>query len=169
MACRVCSVVIDIGVDSRLWSSRSVVRFVLSGVKFVGLVKYWLNELVISLLVEEVVLLKTMERFGSLMVGSSLFRDLSVFQYVFWLFLWSQGASMCCFQSCCLCSESDWFISWLRVWRYGWVGVVLRRWFLSVILVRICCGMGCVFLLIFPLGMNFLSAVMIILVIVLIS
>ena len=33
------------------------VRFVLSGVKFVGLVKYLLNELAISLLVVEVMLL----------------------------------------------------------------------------------------------------------------
>ena len=40
---------IDIGVVSRFWSSRSVVRFVLSRVKFVGFVKYLLKELAIYL------------------------------------------------------------------------------------------------------------------------
>ena len=47
------------------------------------------------------------------------------------------------FQSCCLHSESEWFISWLRFWIFGWVGVVLRSWFLSMILVRICRGGFC--------------------------
>ena len=73
-----------IGVVSRLWSSLSVVRFVLSGVKFVGFVKYLLNELAIVLLVVAAILLNFMVRLGSLMVGSLLFNALSVFQYVFW-------------------------------------------------------------------------------------
>ena len=55
----------DIGVVSMLCNSLSVVRFVLSGVKFVGIVKYLLNELAIVLFVEWVILLKDIERFGS--------------------------------------------------------------------------------------------------------
>ena len=70
-----------IGVVSRLWSSLSVVRFVLSGVKFV---KNLLNELAIVLLVVDAILLNFMVRLGSLMVGSLLLSALSVFQYVFW-------------------------------------------------------------------------------------
>ena len=83
----------DIGVISRLWSYLSVVLFVLSEVNSAGFVKYLLKELAISLLVVEVVL-KFMEGFRSLIVGSLLLRDLSVFQYVLWLCLWSHGASM---------------------------------------------------------------------------
>ena len=70
-----------IGVVSRLWSSLSVVRFVLSGVKFV---KNLLNELAIVLLVVDAILLNFMVRLGSLMVGSLLLSALSVLQYVFW-------------------------------------------------------------------------------------
>ena len=73
-----------IGVVSRLWSSLSVVRFVLSGVKFVGFVKNLLNELAIVLLVVDAILLNFMVRLGSLMVGSLLLSALSAFQYVFW-------------------------------------------------------------------------------------
>ena len=56
------------GVVSRLWSSLSVVRFVLSGVKFVGFVKYLLKELAIVLLVVDAILLNFIVLFGSLMV-----------------------------------------------------------------------------------------------------
>ena len=84
MAWRVCDGVMVIGVVSRLWSSLSVVRFDLSGVKFVGFVKNLLNELAIVLLVVDAILLNFMVRLGSLMVGSLLFSALSVFQYVFW-------------------------------------------------------------------------------------
>lgn len=92
----------DIGVVSKLCNSLSVVRFVLSGVKFVGFVKYLLNELAIVLFVEWVMLLKDIERFGSLVVGSLLLRAFIVFQYVVWFCLWSQGESICCIHSCCL-------------------------------------------------------------------
>ena len=101
----------DIGVVSMLCNSLSVVRLVLSGEKFVGFVKYLLNELAIVLFVEWVILLKDIDWFGSLMVGNLLLRAFIVFHYVVWLCLWSQGVSICCFQSFCLCSESDWFIS----------------------------------------------------------
>ena len=56
-------------------------RFVLSGVKFVGFVKNLLKELAIVLLVVDAILLNFMVRFG---FGSLLFSALSVFQYVFW-------------------------------------------------------------------------------------
>ena len=115
------------------------------------------------------ILLNFMVRLGSLMVGSLLFSALSVFQYVFWFCWWSQGESICCCHSCCLCSSNDWVISWLSIWICGWFGAVFRRWFLSVILVRMCWGMGFVFLLILPLGMYSLSAWMIMLVIASVS
>ena len=56
--------------------------------------KYLLKELAISLLVLAVVLLKLMERLGSLVIGSLLLSDFIVFQYVDWLFLWSHVDSM---------------------------------------------------------------------------
>ena len=120
IAWRVCIGVMVMGVVSRLWSSLSVVCFVQSGVKFVGFVKYLLKELAIVLLVLDAILLNFIVQFGSLMVGSLLFSALSVFQYVFWFCLWSQGESICCCHSCCLCSSSDWVISWLRIWIFGW-------------------------------------------------
>ena len=51
--------------------------------KLVGLVKCLLNELAISLLEVRVWLLNLIERLGSVDVGSLLFNDLMVFQYVF--------------------------------------------------------------------------------------
>ena len=55
-------------------------QLVLSGVKFVGLVKCLLNELAMFLLELWVTLLNFIERLGSVEVGSLLFRDLIVFQ-----------------------------------------------------------------------------------------
>ena len=94
----------DMGVVSRLCSCLIVLRFLLSEVKLVGLVKCLLNELAISLLVVLMLLLKVMDRFGSVVVGSLLFRDFIVRQYVFWLCLWSHEVFMWSFQICCLCS-----------------------------------------------------------------
>ena len=48
--------------------------------KLVGLVKYLLNELAMSLLEVKVWLLNLIERLGSVEVGSLLFSDLMVFQ-----------------------------------------------------------------------------------------
>ena len=84
-----------------------MVLFVLSEVNSAGFVKYLLKELAISLMVVEVVLLRFMEGFGLLVEGISLLKDLSVYQYVVWLCLWSHDASMCCFQSFCLCYEGE--------------------------------------------------------------
>ena len=58
-------------------------RLFLSLVKLVGLVKCLLNEFAISLLEVKVWLLNLIERLGSVEVGSLLFNDLMVFQYVF--------------------------------------------------------------------------------------
>ena len=79
---------------SKLCRALRVVRLVLSDWWLVGLVKYLLKELAISLLVLAVVLLKLMERLGSLVIGSLLLSDFIVFQYVVWLFLWSHVDSM---------------------------------------------------------------------------
>ena len=70
----------EIGVVLRFWRFLRVRRLVLSGVKFVGLVKCLLNELAMFLLELWVTLLKFIERLGSVEVGSLLFRDLIVFQ-----------------------------------------------------------------------------------------
>ena len=76
-------VVMKMGVVARLWSFLIVRRLVLSGAKFVGFVKCLLKELAMDLLVVWVVLLKVMERLGSVEVGSLLLSDLMVFQYMF--------------------------------------------------------------------------------------
>ena len=70
----------EIGVVLRFWRFLRVRRLVLSGVKFVGLVKCLLNELAMFLLELWVTLLNFIERLGSVEVGSLLFRDLIVFQ-----------------------------------------------------------------------------------------
>ena len=73
-----------IGVVSRLCSSLTVLRLFLSEVKFVGFVKCLLNALAISLFVVAILLLNVIERLGSVVVGSLLFNDFIVVQYVFW-------------------------------------------------------------------------------------
>ena len=93
-----------IGVVSRLWSFLIVRRLFLSGVKFVGFVKCLLKELAISLLELQVMLLNFIDRFGSMEVGSLLFNDLIVFQYVCWFCLLSHGEFTWFCQICCLCS-----------------------------------------------------------------
>ena len=67
----------------RLCSCLIVLRLFLSFVKFVGFVKCLLKELAMSLLEVMVWLLNLIEWFGSVEVGSLLFNDLIVFQYVF--------------------------------------------------------------------------------------
>ena len=79
-----------------------VCRLFLSELKLVGLVKYLLNALAIALLEVRVLLLNFMDRFGSVVVGSLLLSDLIVFQYVFWLCLWSHCVFTCCFHICSL-------------------------------------------------------------------
>ena len=69
-----------IGVVLRFCRFLRVRRLVLSGVKFVGLVKCLLNELAMFLLELWVTLVNFIERLGSVEVGSLLFRDLIVFQ-----------------------------------------------------------------------------------------
>ena len=61
-AVRTWFIVRDMGVVSRLCSCLIVLRFLLSEVKLVGLVKCLLNELAISLLVVLTLLLKVMGR-----------------------------------------------------------------------------------------------------------
>ena len=100
-----------IGVVLRLWTCLSVLRLFLSVVEFVGLVKCLLKEFAISLLVVRILLLNFIERLGSVDVGSLLFKDLIVFQYVCWLCLWSQCSFTCCLQSCCLWSAMFLFMS----------------------------------------------------------
>ena len=51
--------------------------------KLVGLVKCLFNALAISLLVEARILLNFIDRLGSVVVGSLLFSDFIVVQYVF--------------------------------------------------------------------------------------
>ena len=80
MACSTWLTVMEIGVVLRFWRFLRVRRLVLSGVKFVGLVKCLLNELAMFLLELWVTLLNFIERLGSVEVGSLLFRDLIVFQ-----------------------------------------------------------------------------------------
>ena len=78
----------------------------------------------ISLFVVARLLLKLIERLGSVEVGSLSFRDLMVFQYVVWLCLWSQLLLMCCFHISCLWSEML-FISWLSSESCGLCGFAL--------------------------------------------
>ena len=80
MAEMVCSIVILIGVVFRFCSCLRVVRLVLSGVKFVGLVKCLLKEFAMFLLEVLVWLLNFIERLGSVFVGDLLFSDFMVFQ-----------------------------------------------------------------------------------------
>ena len=70
----------EIGVALRFWRFPRVRCLVLSGVKFVGLVKCLLKELAMFLLELWVTLVNFIERLGSVEVGSLLFRDLIVFQ-----------------------------------------------------------------------------------------
>ena len=70
----------EIGVVLRFCRFLRVRRLVLSGVKFVGLVKCLLNELAMFLLELWMMLLNFIERLGSVEVGSLLFKDLIVFQ-----------------------------------------------------------------------------------------
>ena len=79
----------------------------------------------ISLFVVARLLLKLIERLGSVEVGSLSFRDLMVFQYVVWLCLWSQLLLMCCFHISCLWSEMLLFISWLSSESCGLCGFAL--------------------------------------------
>ena len=69
-----------IGVVLRFCRFLRVRRLVLSGVKFVGLVKCLLNELAMFLLELWMMLLNFIEPLGSVEVGSWLFKDLIVFQ-----------------------------------------------------------------------------------------
>ena len=69
-------------------------RLVLSGVKFVGFVKCFLKELAMLLLELWMILLNFMERLGSVEVGSLLFKDLIVFQYVVVFCLLSHGVKV---------------------------------------------------------------------------
>ena len=125
-----------IGVVLRLWTCLSVLRLFLSEVEFVGLVKCLLKELAISLLVVRILLLNFIERLGSVDVGSLLFKDLIVFQYVCWLCLWSQCSFTCCLQSCCLWSAMFLFMSRLSSAICGWLGFVDLRLFLLLICAR---------------------------------
>ena len=77
---------------------------------------------------------------------------------MFWLFLLSHGVFTWSFQICCLCSVMFVFISWFSSDMRGSLGFVSRSRFLLLILVRMCCGMGLFLFWILPLGMNFLSA-----------
>ena len=84
----------------------------------------------ISLFVVARLLLKLIERLGSVEVGSLLFRDLMVFQYVVWLCLWSQLLLMCSFHISCLWSDRLLFISWLSSDSCGLCGFALLSRFL---------------------------------------
>ena len=75
--------VMVMGVVLRLCNCLKVVLFDLSDVKLVGFVKCLLNALAIALSEFWILLLKVIVRLGSVGVGSLLFRDLMVFQYVF--------------------------------------------------------------------------------------
>ena len=83
MAVMVCSVEIKMGVVFRFWICLSMMRLFLSGVKLVGFVKYWLKDSAMLLLVDLILSLNLIERFGSELVGVLLFRALIVFQYLF--------------------------------------------------------------------------------------
>ena len=60
-----------------------MMRLFLSGVKLVGFVKYWLKDSAMLLLVDLILSLNLIERFGSVLVGVLLLRALIVFQYLF--------------------------------------------------------------------------------------
>ena len=76
IALRTWFVVRVIGSVSRLWSCLIVWRLFMSEVKFVGLMKCFLNEFAISFLEVRILSLNFMDRFGSVAVGSLVLRDL---------------------------------------------------------------------------------------------
>ena len=69
--------------------------------RFEGLVSSLLNEFDIALLEVMALLPNSMERLGSVVVGSLLLNDFIIFQYVSWLFLGSQGVLMYSCNICC--------------------------------------------------------------------
>ena len=88
---------------------------------------------------------------------------------MFWLFLLSHSVLTWSFQICCLCSDMFMLISLFSSDMSGSLGFVSLSRFLLLIFVRICCGIGLFLLLILPLGMNFLSAWMMVSVMNLVS
>ena len=72
-----------IGVVSRLCNFLTVLYLFLSEVKFVGFVKCSLNALAISWYVVARLVLNFIDRLRSVVVGSLLFSDFMVVQYVF--------------------------------------------------------------------------------------